>query len=192
MTALATQTYTVLGLASDVDDTDLFIAAVLLGPVTDQIEPLSTSEEHFTRWAEEIDAPDPDTAAALAYERCGITVPRPRPGETAGDYMQRVLKDSGIASYEDGHASAGCFWIVVVTPGGGEIWINGLDEQENLLHYPAAAHCGWLVCSYPEPGDTSIFSVLHEGGSTDLAADTADALKAIRAELEAQAATRPT
>ncbi|MFE9007521.1 hypothetical protein ACFYOY_36280 [Streptomyces sp. NPDC007875] len=192
MTTLATQTYTVIGLTSDLDDTELSIAAVLPGPVTDQIEPLSTSEKDFTRWAEEFDAPDPDTAAALAYEHCATTTPRPRPSETAGDYVQRVLKESGIASHEDGHASAGCFWIVVVTPGGGEIWINGLDGQENLVHYPPAAHCGWLVCSYPDPDDSSIFSVLHEGGSTDLVADTAAALEAIRAELEAQAATRPT
>ncbi|MEV3999178.1 hypothetical protein AB0K62_26450 [Streptomyces halstedii] len=54
----------------DVDCTELLIAAVLSGSVADQIELLSTSEDEFTRWAEEFEAPDPDTAAALAYEYC--------------------------------------------------------------------------------------------------------------------------
>ncbi|WP_329583771.1 hypothetical protein [Streptomyces sp. NBC_01361] len=70
MTATATQTFTVIGLTLDVDSTELLIAAVLPGPVADQIELLATSEDDFTRWAEEFDAPDPDSAAALAYEHC--------------------------------------------------------------------------------------------------------------------------
>ena len=70
MTAAATRTFTVIGLTLDVDCTELLIAAVLPGPVADQIELLATSEDDFTRWAEEFDAPDPDTAAALAYEHC--------------------------------------------------------------------------------------------------------------------------
>ncbi|MGW0704271.1 hypothetical protein ACWD0A_34330 [Streptomyces sp. NPDC002867] len=70
MTAAVTQTFTVIGLTLDVDCTELLIAAVLPGPVADQIELLATSEADFTRWADEFDAPDPDTAAALAYEHC--------------------------------------------------------------------------------------------------------------------------
>ncbi|MBT2439747.1 hypothetical protein J7E93_06350 [Streptomyces sp. ISL-36] len=70
MTAAATQTFTVIGLTLDVDCTELLIAAVLPGPVADQIELLATSEDDFTRWAEEFDAPDPDAAAALAYAHC--------------------------------------------------------------------------------------------------------------------------
>lgn len=70
MTAAVTQTFTVIGQTLDVDCTELLIAAVLPGPVADQIELLATSEDDFTRWAEEFDAPDPDTAAAFACEHC--------------------------------------------------------------------------------------------------------------------------
>ncbi|MEJ8639953.1 hypothetical protein [Streptomyces sp. MS2.AVA.5] len=70
MTAAVTQTFTVIGLTLDVDCTELLIAAVLPGPVADQIELLATSEDDFTRWAEEFHAPDPDTAADLAYQHC--------------------------------------------------------------------------------------------------------------------------
>ncbi|MBV7674075.1 hypothetical protein STHAL_32020 [Streptomyces halstedii] len=69
-TAPAVQTFTVIGMLLDVDCTELLIAAVLSGPVADQIELLSTSEDELTRWAGEFEAPDPDTAAALAYEHC--------------------------------------------------------------------------------------------------------------------------
>ncbi|MBT2393939.1 hypothetical protein J7E87_32150 [Streptomyces sp. ISL-1] len=48
----------------------LLVAAVVPGPVAEQIELLATSEDDFTRWAEVFDAPDPDSAAALAYEHC--------------------------------------------------------------------------------------------------------------------------
>ncbi|MEU5109614.1 hypothetical protein AB0H07_46525 [Streptomyces sp. NPDC021354] len=182
MTAASTQPYTVIGLTLDVDNTELLIAGVLPGAVADQIEVLSTSEEHFTRWAQEFDVPDADTAAALAYEQC----------TTAGHYVQRALAEAGIASYEDGHASADCFWITVETPNGGQIWVSGLGNQENQVDYPPAAHRGWLVCSYPDPDDSSVFSVLHEGSSTDLAADTAAAVDAIRAKLGSQARTHHT
>ncbi|MEU9064979.1 hypothetical protein AB0D13_40665 [Streptomyces sp. NPDC048430] len=64
------QTYTVVGLLLDVDCTELIIAAVLPGPVAEQIEVLATSEDDFTRWAEEFHAPTPDAAAALAYDYC--------------------------------------------------------------------------------------------------------------------------
>ncbi|MBT2369391.1 hypothetical protein J7E88_29895 [Streptomyces sp. ISL-10] len=70
MTAAATQTFTVIGLSLDVDCAELLIAAVLPGPVADQIELLATSEDDSTRWAGEIRRPDPDTAAALAYAHC--------------------------------------------------------------------------------------------------------------------------
>ncbi|MGW6569822.1 hypothetical protein [Streptomyces sp. NPDC054975] len=70
MTAAATQTFTVIGLTLDVDCAELLIAAVLPGPVADRIGLLATSEDDFTGWAEEFDAPDPDTAAILAYGHC--------------------------------------------------------------------------------------------------------------------------
>ncbi|MFP1629725.1 hypothetical protein ACLB9X_32225 [Streptomyces sp. 5K101] len=70
MTAAATKTFTVIGLTLDVDCTELLIVAVLPGPVADRIQLLATSEDDFTRWGEEFDALDPDTAAALAYEHC--------------------------------------------------------------------------------------------------------------------------
>ncbi|HBF82631.1 MAG TPA: hypothetical protein DD420_22670 [Streptomyces sp.] len=70
MITAATRTFTVVGLLLDVDCRELLIAAVLPGPVADQVKLLSTSEDGFTRWAQEFDAPAPDVAAALAYEHC--------------------------------------------------------------------------------------------------------------------------
>nr|WTB28927.1 hypothetical protein OG781_04775 [Streptomyces sp. NBC_00830] len=71
MTAAATpQTFTVVGLRLDFDMSELLVAAVLPGPVADDVVILATSEEEFTRWAGDFDAPDADTAAAMAYEHC--------------------------------------------------------------------------------------------------------------------------
>ncbi|MFD9047759.1 hypothetical protein [Streptomyces zaomyceticus] len=70
MSLAATQAYTVIGLTSDADRTELLIAAVLPGPVSGHLERLATSEVDFTRWAEEFNAPDPDAAAELAYAYC--------------------------------------------------------------------------------------------------------------------------
>ncbi|GAA2524310.1 hypothetical protein [Streptomyces longisporus] len=66
----AVQTFTVIGLRSDVDMSDLFIAGVIPGPVADEVVILKTSEEEFTRWAMEFDAPDADSAADQAYAYC--------------------------------------------------------------------------------------------------------------------------
>ncbi|MEV5204379.1 hypothetical protein [Streptomyces sp. NPDC053720] len=68
--AQALQTYTVIGLLLDVEPTELLIAGVLPGPLTDDFTALSTREEGLTRWAEEFDAPSADAAAAQAYEYC--------------------------------------------------------------------------------------------------------------------------
>lgn len=66
----AVQTFTVIGLRSDVDMRDLFIAGVIPGPVSGEVVILKTSEEEFTRWAMEFDAPDADSAAEQAYAYC--------------------------------------------------------------------------------------------------------------------------
>ncbi|MGQ4464689.1 hypothetical protein ACN6LC_003800 [Streptomyces violaceoruber] len=66
----AVQTFTVIGLRSDVDMRDLFIAGVIPGPLSDEVVILDTSEEEFTRWAMEFDAPDADSAAEQAYAHC--------------------------------------------------------------------------------------------------------------------------
>jgi hypothetical protein len=66
----AVQTFTVIGLRSDVDMRDLFIAGVIPGPVSDEVVILKTSEEEFTRRAMEFDVPDADSAAAQAYSYC--------------------------------------------------------------------------------------------------------------------------
>ncbi len=66
----AAQTFTVIGLRSDVDMRDLFIARVIHGPLSNEVVILQTSEEEFTRWVMEFDASDADTAAKQAYAYC--------------------------------------------------------------------------------------------------------------------------
>ncbi|MFI0743428.1 hypothetical protein ACH4PU_35970 [Streptomyces sp. NPDC021100] len=73
MTAAApapVQTYTVIGFRLDVDPAELLVAAVLPGPLADDVIILATSEDDFTRWAMEFDADGADEAAAQAYEHC--------------------------------------------------------------------------------------------------------------------------
>ncbi|AJF70493.1 hypothetical protein [Streptomyces vietnamensis] len=179
MTATATQTYTVIGLTLDVDSTELLIAAVLAGPVADQVELLATSEDDFTRWAEEFNAPDPDTAATMAYAYCrdfGYAEER-----TAGEYLQRVLADEGIGSTGGGHPGSGRSWISVATPDGGEILFTGQDRHEAEADYPLTDHAGWLACGYDGGGVE--FTVLYDSHDPDLAADTAAAIAAVRASL---------
>lgn len=179
MTAAATQTYTVIGLTLDVDSTELLIAAVLAGPVADQIELLATSEDEFTRWAEEFNAPDPDTAADLAYAYCrdfGYAEEN-----TAGEYLQRVLAEAGIESTRGEHPGSGRSWIAVPTPDGGEILLTGQDRHEAEADYPLTDHAGWLACAYDEGGVE--FTVLFDSHTPDLAADTAAAVAAVRASV---------
>ncbi|MFJ6355356.1 hypothetical protein ACIQKB_38590 [Streptomyces sp. NPDC092046] len=173
----ATQTYTVIGLTLDVDSTELLIAAVLAGPVADQVELLATSEDDLTRWAEEFDAPDPDAAADLAYAHCRTF----GSAATAGEYLHQVLEDEGIESTAGGHPGSGCYWVGVDTPDGGEILISGQDRHEAEVDYPLTEHAGWLVCRYDE--DRLEFTILHDSQSPDLAADTAAAVAAVRASL---------
>ncbi|MGH1554320.1 hypothetical protein ACRAWF_27445 [Streptomyces sp. L7] len=59
-----------IGLRSDVDMRELFIAGVITGPVSDEFVILNTGEEEFTRWAMEFDAPNADSAADQAYAHC--------------------------------------------------------------------------------------------------------------------------
>ncbi|WP_411107392.1 hypothetical protein [Streptomyces sp. cmx-4-9] len=176
MTA-ATQTYTVIGLTLDVDSTELLIAAVLAGPVADQVELLATSEEDFTRWAEEFDAPDPDTAADLAYTHCRTF----GSAQNAGEYLHQVLEDEGIEATAGGHPGSGCYWVAIGTPDGGEILISGQGRHEAEVYYPLTEHAGWLVCRYDESGLE--FTILHDSHDPDLDADTAAAVEAVRASL---------
>ncbi|MET9324105.1 hypothetical protein ABZX75_28640 [Streptomyces sp. NPDC003038] len=179
MTATETQTYTVIGLTLDVDRTELLIAAVVAGPVADQVELLATSEEDFTRWAEEFNAPDPDIAADLAYAFCrdfGYAEE-----DTAGEYLQRVLAEAGIEATRGAHPGSGCSWIAVPTPDGGEILLTGQDRHEAEVDYPLTEHAGWLACVYDEDGVE--FTVLYDSHTPDLAADTAAAVAAVRASV---------
>ncbi|XUL85530.1 hypothetical protein ACQ86D_01590 [Streptomyces galilaeus] len=66
------QAFTVIGLRSDVDMRELFIAGVITGPVSDEFVILNTGEEEFTRWAMEFDAPNADSAADQAYAHCRV------------------------------------------------------------------------------------------------------------------------
>ncbi|MBT2406922.1 MULTISPECIES: hypothetical protein [unclassified Streptomyces] len=176
MTATETQTYTVIGLTLDVDRTELLIAAVVAGTVADQVELLATSEEDFTRWAEEFNAPDPDTAADLAYAFCrdfGYAEEG-----TAGEYLQRVLAEAGIEATRGAHPGSGCSWIAVPTPDGGEVLLTGQDRREAEVDYPLTDHAGWLACVFEEDGVE--FTVLYDSHTPDLAADTAAAVAAVR------------
>ncbi|MFJ4879892.1 hypothetical protein ACIP93_32460 [Streptomyces sp. NPDC088745] len=180
MTA-AMQTYTVIGLTLDVDRTELLIAAVLTGPVADQVELLATSEEDFTRWAEEFNAPDPDTAADLAYAYCrdfGYAEET-----TAGEHLQQVLAETGIESTGREHTASGCSWIAVATPDGGEILLTGQGRHEAETDYPLTDHAGWRACAYDEDG--AEFTVLYDSQNPDFAADTAAAVAAVRASVAA-------
>ncbi|WP_331731991.1 hypothetical protein OG592_40970 (plasmid) [Streptomyces avidinii] len=170
------QTYTVIGLTLDVDNTELLIAAVLAGPVADQVELLATSEDDFTRWAKVFNAPDSNTAADLAYAYCrdfGYAEET-----TAGEYLQRVLADAGIESAPGSDPVIGCYWIAVPTPGGGEIQICGQGRHGAEVDYPLTDHSGWLACV-----DDEDVTVLHVSQSPDLCADTAAAVAAVRASL---------
>ncbi|WP_331735433.1 hypothetical protein OG590_40445 (plasmid) [Streptomyces goshikiensis] len=178
MTA-ATQTYTVIGLTLDVDNTELLIAAVLAGPVADQIQLLATSEDDFTRWAEEFSAPDPDTAADLAYVYCRDFGDAEE--QTAGEYVQRVLADACIESTGGERPGSGCSWIAVATPKGGKILITGQGRHEGVADYPLTDHAGWLACGYDAGGVEP--TVLYDSRSPDLATDTAAAVAAVRSSL---------
>lgn len=177
MTATAAQTYTVIGLALDVDSTELLIAAVVGGAVADQVELLATSEEDFTRWVEEFNAPDPDTAAELAYAYC-----RTFGGAAdAGEYLHEVLEREDVHGTVGGHPGSGCYWVSIATPDGGEIRISGRGRAGGDVHYPLNDHTGWVVRrqvdNEPEP------TVLYDSQDPDLAADTAAAVAAVRAIL---------
>lgn len=69
-TAERLRRFTVIGLRLDADFSELLIAGVQKGSVADELVILATSEGDHTRWALEFDAPDADTAAAMAYEHC--------------------------------------------------------------------------------------------------------------------------
>ncbi|WP_371794119.1 hypothetical protein [Streptomyces sp. NBC_01718] len=60
------QKFTVTGLRLDFDMSELLVAAVLPGPVADDVVILATSEDDFTRWAGDFDAPDRLDAAGRA------------------------------------------------------------------------------------------------------------------------------
>ncbi|MER8233114.1 hypothetical protein [Streptomyces sp. NPDC094049] len=175
----ATQTYTVIGLTLDVESTELLIAAVVEGTVADQIEPLATSERDLTRWAEEFNAPDPDTAANLAYAFCrdfGYAEE-----DTAGEYLQRVLAETGIEATRGAHPGSGRSWIAVPTPDGGEVLLTGQDRHEAEVDYPLTGHAGWRARVYDEGGVE--LTVLFDSHTPDLAADTAAAVAAVHASV---------
>ncbi|MGW5353343.1 hypothetical protein ACWERV_22890 [Streptomyces sp. NPDC004031] len=76
------KTWTVIGLRLDVEPSTLLVAAVLPGSHANDIALLCTSEDDFTRWAANVDAPDADAAAAQA---CATPFP---PGR--GDVTDRM------------------------------------------------------------------------------------------------------
>lgn len=172
----AVQTFTVIGLRSDVDMSDLLIAGVIPGPVAEECEILETSEEEFTRWAMEFDATDADTAAAHAYVQCRMGE---ESEETAGGLLQAVLADVSIRSRRDGHLSAGSFWISVVVDADSYVLITGSGNKENEIDYAPAEHDGWYAVY--DSGDSSGPVVVHDAcGCRDFRADTAAVVEAVR------------
>ena len=173
----AVQTFTVIGLRSDVDMTDLFIAGVIPGPVAEEFEILETSEEEFTRWAMEFDAHDANAAAARAYVHC-------RTGdeneETAGALLQAVLADVSIRSRRGGDISAGAFWISVPVNAHTYIAITGTGGRENEIDYEPAEHQGWYVELDSDAAAAPAPTVLHATGCPDFQADTAAVVETIR------------
>jgi hypothetical protein len=183
MTAAALQTFTVIGLRSDVDMHDLFIAGVQPGPVADEFVILETSEADFTRWAMEFDATDADTAAVQAYTHCRTDSEWGEDTETAGDLLQAVLRDVSITSGRSGDYSVRSEWISVDPGDGGEIFISGTGDTENQVDYSPAEHHGWYA-TY----DASVLRepiVLHDSGNADFRTDTAAVIEAVRRFLTA-------
>lgn len=103
---------------------------------------------------------------------------------TAGHYVRQVLDQAAIASREEGHINADCYWVAVDAPDGGQIWFSGSGEQENRVGYSPHEHCGWFV-AHADPGGA--VSVLYSSNSTNLVADTTAAVAAVRAALTGSA-----
>ncbi|MGW1170602.1 hypothetical protein [Streptomyces sp. NPDC002550] len=180
----AVQTFTVIGLRSDADMSDLFIAGVIPGPVAEEFAILETSEEEFTRWAMEVDAPDADTAAAHAYLQCRTDQEVVR--ESAGALLQAVLADVSITSRRGGDVSAGAVWLWVPAGGDAYVRISGTGDTENEIDYDAAEHHGWYVVYDSDAADAPDPIVLHDGsGCRDFRADTIAVVETIRRFLTA-------
>lgn len=174
----AVQTFTVIGLRSDVDMRDLFIAGVIPGPVAEEFAILETSEEEFTRWAMEFDATDADAAAAHAYVQCRTDDENE---ETAGELLQAVLADVSITSRRGGHLSAGSIWISVPVDADSYVLITGSGDKENEIDYAPAEHDGWYAVFDSDSGDITEPIVVHDAtGCRDFQADTAALVETIR------------
>ncbi|MBL1086867.1 hypothetical protein JK359_33720 [Streptomyces actinomycinicus] len=185
----AVQTFTVIGLRSDVDMSDLFIAGVIPGPVAEEFDILATSEEEFTRWAMEVDAPDADTAAAHAYLQCGTDDEAEE--DTAGALLQAVLADVSIRSRRGGDVSAGAVWIWVPAGADAYVRISGTGDTENEIDYDPAEHHGWYVVYDSDAADAPDPVVLHDGsGCRDFRAETTAVVERIRRFLSAAGRAR--
>ncbi|MQY40659.1 hypothetical protein SRB17_86920 [Streptomyces sp. RB17] len=175
----AVQTFTVIGLRSDADMRELFIAGVIPGSVSEVFAVLETSEGEFTRWAMEFDAPDADAAAAHAYVRCrtGDDVEE----DSAGALLQAVLADVSVTSRRGGDVSAGAVWIWVLAGADAFVRISGTGDTENEIDYAPAEHHGWYAVYGSDAADAPDPVVLHDGsGCRDFRADTAAVVETIR------------
>lgn len=171
----AMQTFTVIGLRSDVDMSDLFIAGVIPEPVAEKCAILETSEEEFTRWAMEVEASDADSAAVHAYVHC-----RTDEGceDTAGELLKAVLADVSIRSRRGGDVMAGADWISVPIGEDSRVLITGAGERENEIDYRPAEHHGWYAVHDSDDAPEPIF--VYDTGSRDFRADTAAVVNTIR------------
>ncbi|MET8808681.1 hypothetical protein [Streptomyces sp. NPDC004546] len=174
----------VIGLRSDVDMSDLFIAGVIPGPVAEEFAILETSEEEFTRWAMEFDAPDADAAAAHAYVQCRTD--EEAETESAGALLQAVLAGVSVDSRRGGDVSAGAVWIWVPAGADAYVRISGTGDTENEIDYAPAEHHGWYVVYDSDAADAPEPVVLHDGsGCRDFRADTTAVVETIRRFLTA-------
>ncbi|WP_433455263.1 hypothetical protein ACQPXS_45280 [Streptomyces sp. CA-142005] len=168
-----------IGLRSDVDMRDLFIAGVISGPVAEEFAVLETGEEEFTRWVMELDVPDADTAAARAYVQCRTDEEVER--ESAGALLQAVLADVSIGSRRGGDVSAGAVCIWVGAGADAYVCMSGTGGTENGIDYDPAEHHGWCVVYGSGAAGAAGPVVLHDGsGCRDFRADITAVVERIR------------
>ncbi|MFC7331416.1 hypothetical protein [Marinactinospora rubrisoli] len=98
---------------------------------------------------------------------------------TAGAYLTKALAAEGIAAECWGRGGDAETAIIITLYNGGELWASNDDAR---VLYDLNEHTGWLVCYYPDGGDSDPDDVrtLYSSKSRDHVADTARAVQVIR------------
>ncbi|MEU6293071.1 hypothetical protein [Streptomyces sp. NPDC046988] len=103
------------------------------------------------------------------------------PTPTAGRFLQNALHRAGIPARPDG--DSGSDYIAIPVGAHGIIMISGVSgrAKENEIHYRPSEHQGWGAVHYPDTNnDDGNFTEFYQSANTDLAQDTADAVKAVQ------------